>query len=122
MSDVLKLSIAAKPEYISAVRMFISAVAARMNFSLSQIEDIRTAVSEGCTLAMRARPQLVNIDAEVSECLNVRISAEAAISFEDSDADEFSLMLIEAMADGMTLSDGEGRCRIIEMVFNTVKR
>ena len=109
--DVLKLSIAAKPEYISAVRMFISAVAARLDFTLAKIEDIRTAVSEGCTLAMRSMPERVDIEVRAEDALEVEIIAEGSSAPADSDADEFSMMLIEAMADEIeTMRSGEALC------------
>lgn len=109
--DILKLSIAAKPEYISAVRMFISAVAARLDFTLAKIEDIRTAVSEGCTLAMRSMPERVDIEVRAEDTFEVEIIAEGSSAPADSDADEFSMMLIEAMADEIeTMRSGEALC------------
>ncbi len=118
--DLLKLSIAAKPEYISAVRMFISAVAARLDFSINRIDDIRTAVSEGCTLAMRSLPQNIDIEVIADSSLNVKISASGQTAAGDKDADEFSMMLISAMADEVELKkDGDRICGF-EMVFNVL--
>lgn len=121
MKDVLNLSIAAKPDYISAVRMFISAVAARMDFSLAQIEDIRTAVSEGCTLAMRTMPERIDIETCVGEVLKVTVTSVGANVTGDADANEFSMMLIEAMADEITLCRDESGYKGIEMIFNAGK-
>ena len=118
--DLLKLSIAAKPASISAVRMFISAVAARLDFSINRIDDIRTAVSEGCTLAMRSLPQNIDIEVIADSSLNVKISAAGQTTAGDKDADEFSMMLISAMADEVDLKkDGDRICGF-EMVFNVL--
>ena len=46
--DVL-LTIPALPEYVGVVRLAVSGVAARMNFSVDVIEDIKVSVSEACT-------------------------------------------------------------------------
>lgn len=117
MKDVLLLSIVAKPDYISAVRMFISAVAARMNFSLAQIEDIRTAVSESCTMAMRTAPEKIDIEATIGKSLEVSVYAVNASRDVDEEENEFSIMLIDAMTDEMSITKDE-KCKGIDIVFN----
>ena len=62
MTDTLILKLPGRPEYIGTVRMFFSGIAARAGFSVMQIEDIKTAVSEGCTLLLRTKPENIDID------------------------------------------------------------
>ncbi len=37
------------PEFVGVVRLAISGIAARMNFTIDEIEDIKISVSEACT-------------------------------------------------------------------------
>lgn len=46
--DNLKIEIPGKPAYLSAVRLAISSIATTAGFSLDDIEDIKTAVTEAC--------------------------------------------------------------------------
>ena len=47
--DNVVLKIPAKAEYVGVVRLAVSGVAARMNFSIDEIEDIKVSISEACT-------------------------------------------------------------------------
>lgn len=49
MTDVLRLSLPGKPEYVSTVRMVISSLANTAGFDVEAIEDMKVAVSEACT-------------------------------------------------------------------------
>ncbi len=49
----VQLSIPASAEFISVVRLAVSGVAARMNFTIEDIEDIKVALSEACTNAIQ---------------------------------------------------------------------
>lgn len=118
MSDVIKLTLPAKPDYIGALRMFISAVAARMDFSIVDIDDIRTAVSEGCTLIMRSCPKSVDISVIAEDELTVVIEGKNSIQCGDSDANEFSLLLIGAMASKVETEKTDEKYSFIKMSFN----
>lgn len=45
----VEFSIPCKSDYVGVVRLAVSGVATRMNFSIEEIEDIKIAVSEACT-------------------------------------------------------------------------
>ncbi|MGI6727102.1 MAG: ATP-binding protein [Anaerovoracaceae bacterium] len=49
MTDILRLSVPGKPEYVGTVRMAISCLANSVGFDIESIEDIKVAVSEACT-------------------------------------------------------------------------
>jgi len=53
MTDLLKLSIPGKPEYVGTIRMAIAHVAANVGFDIEAIDDIKVAVSEACTNIIR---------------------------------------------------------------------
>ena len=48
--DNLEFIIPGKPEYLTMVRLAIGSIAATAGFNLDAVEDIKTAVSEGCKL------------------------------------------------------------------------
>ncbi len=45
----VSLTIPSMPEFVGVVRLAISGVAARLNFTIDEIEDIKISVSEACT-------------------------------------------------------------------------
>ncbi|RAP27135.1 histidine kinase [Candidatus Marinamargulisbacteria bacterium SCGC AG-333-B06] len=45
----VSLKIPSMPEFVGVVRLAISGIAARMNFTIDEIEDIKISVSEACT-------------------------------------------------------------------------
>ncbi|MBB6731971.1 anti-sigma B factor RsbW [Cohnella zeiphila] len=46
------LTVPAKPEYVDLVRLTLYGIAAKMNFSYEEIEDMKVAVSEACNNAV----------------------------------------------------------------------
>ncbi|MBS4534938.1 ATP-binding protein [Clostridium sp. D2Q-14] len=51
--DHIKLSMPNKPEYVSIIRLTASAIASRIGFNIDDIEDIKVAIGEACTNAIR---------------------------------------------------------------------
>jgi len=53
VQDVTELRVPAKTNYISVVRLCVSGIAARMKFSVDDIEDIKIAVGEACINSLK---------------------------------------------------------------------
>lgn len=51
--DEIVMSMPSKAEYVGVVRLTVSAIANRMGFNIEDIEDIKVAVAEACTNAIR---------------------------------------------------------------------
>lgn len=51
--EILKMEIAANPEYVSIIRLTVSGIANKLGFNLDDIEDMKVAVSEACTNAIK---------------------------------------------------------------------
>lgn len=49
----MTMSIPCASEFVGVVRLAISGVATRMNFSIEEIEDLKVSVSEACTNAIQ---------------------------------------------------------------------
>lgn len=52
-SDKIVLSLPLNSVYISAARLTASSIANRLGFSTAEIEDVKAAVSEGCTFIIK---------------------------------------------------------------------
>ena len=48
-TDKLSFQIPAKSDYVGVIRLAVSGIASRMEFTIEKIEDIKIAVSEACT-------------------------------------------------------------------------
>ena len=111
MSDRLSVSFPAKPEYILPLRLFLSGVATRMDFDVNTIEDIRSAVSEGCILLLGGACGTLHADAITGDALRVELWVEGGcVGGQDQ---ELSLVMLEAMADKLEIEkDGERYLRV----------
>ncbi|HAN09293.1 MAG TPA: hypothetical protein DCP90_01625 [Clostridiales bacterium] len=48
-NNTIKLSLPLNPAYVSTIRLTSSSISERMNFNVSEVEDIKTAISETAT-------------------------------------------------------------------------
>ena len=98
--DVIRMSIPAKPDYILAVRLAVSAVAERMGFDIDDIEDLKVASAEGCIMLLSYRPESVEIDMTVKDDgLKMDLCAEAPKGREQDPEEDLSQYLLEALVD-----------------------
>lgn len=51
--ETIKMEVTSSPEYVSIIRLTVSGIANKIGFSLDDIEDIKVAVSEACTNAIK---------------------------------------------------------------------
>ena len=51
--ETIKMDIASNPQYVSVIRLTTSGIANKIGFCLEDIEDIKVAVSEACTNAIK---------------------------------------------------------------------
>ena len=51
--ETIKMEIASNPQYVSVIRLSTSGIANKIGFCLEDIEDIKVAVSEACTNAIK---------------------------------------------------------------------
>lgn len=51
--DYVNMTLPCKAEYVGVVRLTVSAIANRMGFNIEEIEDIKVAVAEACTNAIK---------------------------------------------------------------------
>ena len=74
---LFKLKVPANPEYVGVVRLAVSALVSRLNFSFEEIEDIKLSVAEACTVIInqvKGKDDLV-VDASLTKNIfRLRIS------------------------------------------------
>ncbi|WP_019123953.1 anti-sigma B factor RsbW [Brevibacillus massiliensis] len=67
--DKIELTFPARTDYIGVARLMVSGVANRLGFSYEDIEDIKLAVAEACTNAVRHAYQEEHIGQVLIQCL-----------------------------------------------------
>ena len=58
----VELRIPSRPEWVAVARLAIAAIANRLPFSVEEIEDIKLAVAEGCTICIQQGDESGSID------------------------------------------------------------
>lgn len=100
MNDVIKIEVPAKPDYILAVRLAVSAIAERAGFDVEDIEDLKVATAEACMLMLGSHPETIEIRIELSGGMHIDLDARGKLRGTESDeAAELSRYLLEALVD-----------------------
>lgn len=100
--STINLEIPASSAYVALARAAVSALCARMDFTLDRIEDSKLAIDEACAMLIRDAGASITIEFEVgdAEHLSVRLATAALDSDRlQSDSHEWSLMVLCALAD-----------------------
>ncbi len=118
--DKVTLSVPAKPEYIIAVRLLVSAVAERAEFSLDDIEDMKVASSEACKLLMDECPQMLEVVIIKGEGIHVCLTGVAPKGGkgEVDEVGELSQYLLEALVDRCELGHEGKMLKSIDIYKN----
>ena len=64
----VELRIPSKPEWVAVARLAVAAIANRLPFSVEEIEDLKLAIAEACTMCIQqgAESQSIDITCEAS--------------------------------------------------------
>lgn len=76
---VIELKIPCRPEFVGVARLAILGVASRMPFSYDEVEDIRLAVGEACTTAVKRAAKTNQTDTSltiISEIVDSKLTIE----------------------------------------------
>jgi len=107
-NEIIELSLPVNAAYVSAARLTASSIVNRLGFGIDEIEDVKAAVSEACTLLIKLIPtdsvQYFKVCFEPGEqSITVRIRAEQGFPFVP-DEGEMSLMVIRALMDTVEIT------------------
>jgi serine/threonine-protein kinase RsbW len=108
--DFVELRVPADPAYLAVVRTAAAGLAARLDLTLDEIEDLRIAVDEACALLLDHRTHreqwLVATFAMRPTSLDVLVRGPSTLLPERS---SFAWAVLEALVGGVeTGSDGDG--------------
>jgi serine/threonine-protein kinase RsbW len=67
----VELRIPSKPEWVAVARLAVAAIANRLPFSVEEIEDLKLAIAEACTICIQHGAGIQTID----------ITCEASVSY-----------------------------------------
>lgn len=137
--DEIKLTIPAVSDYVAVARLAVSGVAARMNFSIDEIDDLKVAVSEACNnvvqhafdetgtidLTFRVHPHLLEIIVKDFgkgfDVANIKSKKHDGVSETDSDT-QFGLGLgltfIKSLMDTSEVTSVLGSGTTVSMTKN----
>lgn len=112
--DVIRLQFPARPDYILAVRLAVSAVAQRVGFDIEDIEDLKVASAEACTLLLAAGARTVDISLEVQDGLTLLFEARGCAAQSAEEGDGMSQYLLDALVDACEMS-GDGEVKSVRL-------
>lgn len=115
--DVIRLQFPARPDYILAVRLAVSAIAQRIGFDIEDIEDIKVASAEACVLLLSSNPELISVSLTVDKGLILCFDASGLSQGDNAgDTDSMSQYLLDALVDSCELTKIEGAVSGVRLV------
>jgi len=110
--DVVTVRLPADPAYLAVLRTTTASLAARLDFTLDEIEDLRIAVDEACCLLLAGAQSGSDLSCSfelASDTIAVTVSAASGAGHSPS-RDSFAWTVLSALAGQVdTWSDSDGR-------------
>lgn len=124
--ETIKMEITANPEYVSIIRLTTSGIANKVGFCIDDIEDLKVAISEACTNAIKHSldDRFVIIYSMIENGLTIEIIDNgkgydrSAVSEPDIDnlkESGMGLFIIESLMDEVIVESQEGKGTSIKM-------
>lgn len=124
--ETIKMEITANPEYVSIIRLTTSGIANKVGFCIDGIEDLKVAISEACTNAIKHSldDRFVIIYSMIQDGLTIEIIDNGkgydrnAISQPDIDnlkEGGMGLFIIKSLMDEVIVETQEGKGTSIKM-------
>ena len=124
--ETIKMEISANPEYVSIIRLTTSGIANKVGFCLDDIEDLKVAISEACTNAIKhsLEDRFTIIYTMIEKGLTIEIidNGKGYNTKEESEPDldnlkesGMGLFIIESLMDEVNVESTEGKGTSIKM-------
>lgn len=116
--DVVVLVVPAEGSYLAVLRTATAGLAARLSFTLDEIEDLRIAVDEACAmlLSLIGTPPVGTELTCRFQVTELSLSIEVSVPVEESVAlpagQSFSWQVLTALAGEVTAENSDGRAAI----------
>jgi serine/threonine-protein kinase RsbW len=119
--DVVTVRIPAKAEWVAVARLAASAVASRLDFSVEDIEDVKLAIAEACTICIRrgdAGDHIEIVTESRPDRLRALVRGDGANQRQLTVAepeDALALVIVESVMDAVQLRTEDG-VSVVEMI------
>ncbi|MGA4991993.1 anti-sigma factor [Nonomuraea bangladeshensis] len=114
--DVVSIRLPAASAYLSVLRTATAGLAARLDFTLDEIEDLRIAVDEACAMLLNEAVPGTDLTAEfelTGQEMRVRVEV-ATVGSSAPKRDDFAWMVLTALADDVdAVTDSADRMAIV---------
>jgi serine/threonine-protein kinase RsbW len=112
--DLVEVRVPASGAYLAVLRTATASLAARLGFTLDEIEDLRIAVDEACALLLPLAVPSSSIDCRFElhdDALSIDVSVPAE-RFDLPGRETFSWTVLSALAGDVNSSTQDGRASI----------
>lgn len=124
--ETIKMEISSNPEYVGIIRLTTSGIANKVGFCLEDIEDLKVAISEACTNAIKHSLDdrfiiIFNILENgltieiIDEGQGYDISSVSQPSLDNLQESGMGLFIIQSLMDDVTIKSQEGKGTRIRM-------
>ena len=124
--ETIKMEISANPEYVSIIRLTTSGIANKVGFCLDDIEDLKVAISEACTNAIKhsLEDRFTIIYTMIEKGLTIEIidngkgyntKEVSAPDLDNLKESGMGLFIIESLMDKVNVESIEGKGTSIKM-------
>lgn len=124
--ETIKMEISANPEYVSIIRLTTSGIANKVGFCIDDIEDLKVAISEACTNAIKHSldERFIIIYSIIENGLTIEV-IDNGKGYDRNSVSEpdinnlkeggMGLFIIEALMDEVTVESQQGKGTSIKM-------
>lgn len=121
MADIIKMSFPANTAYISVVRLAASGIAGSLEYTLDEIEDLKSCISEACLLVLYGQEcDSLFIETRVSDDIKITVNAVDAKPAKEGEfadfSEEISRIMIEALSDESDFNEVDGILQSVSFV------
>jgi len=114
-TDVVVLVVPADGSYLAVLRTATAGLAARLQFTLDEIEDLRIAVDEACAILLAIAPAQTDVTSEFAvtdQALSIEVSVLVADQAALPSGNSFSWQVLTALAGEVSAHSDGGRAAI----------
>lgn len=110
--ETISIAIPASPEYLNVIRLVAAGLAARISFTIEDIEDLKIAVDELSAYLTGAQGRDGRLEVTFvvhDDCVEIHGAGKFTTDYKiRTDLTEFSKMILETVADEASLEQRDG--------------
>ncbi len=113
MADLISMHFPADTEYIGTIRLAISGIAGMKDYTVDEIEDLKSCTAEACLLLLGGqKSDGLHVDIEVADAIHVKVYGkdiyiDACESLKEFN-EEISRLMIEALSEHVIFEEHNG--------------